>query len=174
VTDAGGTNSIDSAPGAGTTVHVRLPATEGPGEPVRAEPAGAPCGDGRGRSVLLVEDEEAVRAVVLRMLTRCGYRVRDFGSPQEALDAFAAGTGEFDALLTDVVMPGMHGTQLASQVRELRPDLPVVFMSGYTSGPAPGGYEFPDDGSLIHKPFDQATLLAALHRALSLSGNGRA
>jgi PAS domain S-box-containing protein len=165
VTDAGGSISIDSALGTGTTVQVRLPVSEAVVEPAPQRPAPAP--DGTGQSVLLVEDEDAVRAVVLRLLRRSGYMVRDFGSPQEALEAFAGATGDFDVLLTDVVMPGMHGTQLASRMRELRPELPVVFMSGYTSGPAPGGYAFPDDGSLIHKPFDQATLLAALHRALA-------
>jgi hypothetical protein len=117
--------------------------------------------------VLLVEDEDAVREVVLRILTRSGYRVREVGSPLEALRIFTAGADQFDVLLTDVVMPGMSGTQLASRLRELRPALPVLFMSGYTMGPAPGGHELPGDGSLLHKPFDRPTLLTALHRVLA-------
>ena len=164
VTDAGGSIGIDSAPGAGTTVRIRLPAAaaaDEPEAPARDEPPA-----GRNESVLLVEDEDAVRRMMLRQLDRSGYRVCEVGDPQDALRVFAAEPHRFDILLTDVVMPGMSGTQLASRVRELRPDLPVLFMSGYTTGPAPGGHELPADGSLLHKPFDRATLLTALHRAL--------
>jgi PAS domain S-box-containing protein len=164
VVDARGTIDIESEPGAGTTVRVRLPAASGQ-EPAAAEvepqlPAG------NGERVLLVEDEDAVRDVVLRLLQRSGYEVRDVGVPLEALDIFAAEPGRFDMLLTDVVMPGMSGTQLASRLRDVRPDLPVLFMSGYTAGPAPGGHELPSNGSLLHKPFDRDALLTAVHRTL--------
>jgi CheY-like chemotaxis protein len=104
--------------------------------------------------------------MMLRQLDRSGYRVREAASPLNALQAFTADPQGFDILLTDVVMPGMSGTELASRLRELRPDLPVLFMSGYTMGPAPGGHELPSDGSLLHKPFDRSTLLTALHRTL--------
>ena len=164
VVDAGGTIDIDSAPQAGTTVRVRLPATDQP-QDAPADPE-ADLSAGRGERVLVVEDEDAVRDVVVRQLTRSGYEVRDVGSPFEALDVVAAETRPFDMLLTDVVMPGMSGTQLASRLRELRPDLPVLFMSGYTTGPAPGGHELPSDGSLLHKPFDRAALLTAVSRTL--------
>ena len=164
VVDAGGTIDIDSAPQAGTTVRVRLPATDQP-QDAPADPE-ADLSAGRGERVLVVEDEDAVRDVVVRQLTRSGYEVRDVGSPFEALDVVAAETRPFDMLLTDVVMPGMSGTQLASRLRERRPDLPVLFMSGYTTGPAPGGHELPSDGSLLHKPFDRAALLTAVHRTL--------
>jgi hypothetical protein len=164
VTDAGGTIELDSQPGRGTTVRVCLPAGQEQPDAAAAPAAGPPTGN--GESVLLVEDEDAVREVVLRILTRSGYRVREVGSPLEALRIFTAGTDQFDVLLTDVVMPGMSGTQLASRLRELRPALPVLFMSGYTMGPAPGGQELPGDGSLLHKPFDRPALLTALHRVL--------
>jgi hypothetical protein len=164
VTDAGGTIELDSAPGVGTTVRVRLPASAHRVEEPTVCDAGPPTG--RGESVLLVEDEDAVREVVLRILTRSGYRVRDVGSPLEALQVFAGATGQFDILLTDVVMPGMSGTELAVRLRGMRQDLPVLFMSGYTMGPAPGGHELPSDGSLLHKPFDRPALLSALDRVL--------
>jgi PAS domain S-box-containing protein len=164
VTDAGGIIELDSEPGRGTTVRVSLPASADQPAPAAA-PAAAPSG-GNGESVLLVEDEDAVREVVLRILTRSGYRVREVGSPLEALRIFSADHAQFDVLLTDIVMPGMSGTKLASRLRELRPELPVLFMSGYTTGPAPGGHELPSDGSLLHKPFDRPALLDALARVL--------
>jgi PAS domain S-box-containing protein len=164
VADAGGSIHIESAPGAGTTVRIRLPAT------AESDQAEADAGDepptGADESVLLVEDEDAVRQMMLRQLDRSGYRVREAASPLNALQVFTADPQGFDILLTDVVMPGMSGTELASRLRELRPDLPVLFMSGYTMGPAPGGHELPSDGSLLHKPFDRSTLLTALHRTL--------
>jgi signal transduction histidine kinase/ActR/RegA family two-component response regulator len=164
VADAGGSIHIESAPGAGTTVRIRLPAT------AESDQAEADAGDepptGADESVLLVEDEDAVRQMMLRQLDRSGYRVREAASPLTALQVFTADPQGFDILLTDVVMPGMSGTELASRLRELRPDLPVLFMSGYTMGPAPGGHELPSDGSLLHKPFDRSTLLTALHRTL--------
>jgi CheY-like chemotaxis protein len=164
VTDSGGQIALESEPGEGTTVQVFLPASGRPTEPegnvVPEPPAGA------GESVLLVEDEDAVREVVLRILTRSGYRVRQVGNPVEALRIFTGGVDQFDVLLTDIVMPGMSGTQLARRLREIKPELPVLFMSGYTAGPAPGGQELPTDGTLLHKPFDRQTLLGTLHRVL--------
>jgi hypothetical protein len=164
VTDAGGSIDIESAPGAGTTVRIRLPAA------AQAEPAPEAARDvppvATGESVLLVEDEDAVRQVVLRQLDSSGYRVRAAASPHEALRLFTAAPESFDVLLTDVVMPGMSGTQLASRLQEARPGLPVLFMSGYTAGPAPGGHALPRDGSLLHKPFRRTELLTALRRVL--------
>jgi PAS domain S-box-containing protein len=168
VTDAGGEIAIESAPGVGTTVRIRLPAAATSDEPE------APVRDtllaGGNELVLLVEDEDSVRQMMLRQLDRSGYRVQDVGDPTEALRIFAADPQHFDVLLTDIVMPGMSGTQLASRVREVRPDLPVLFISGYTTGPAPGGHELPTDGSLLHKPFNRAELLTALSRALRPAG----
>jgi len=71
-----------------------------------------------------------------------------------------------DALLSDVIMPGMSGTQLAAELRQTRPELPVLFMSGYTSGPAPGGQELPPDAPLLHKPFQNDQLLQAMSQLL--------
>jgi CheY-like chemotaxis protein len=71
-----------------------------------------------------------------------------------------------DVLLSDVIMPGMSGTQLAAELRRDRPELPVLFMSGYTSGPAPGGQEIPADAPLLHKPFQTEKLLSALQGVL--------
>ena len=164
VTDAGGDIEIDSEPGVGTTVRIRLPATTAPDQTEGS--AGTRPPPGANESVLLVEDEDAVRRMMLRQLDHSGYRVLEAADPLEAERVFAADPQCFDILLTDIVMPGMSGTQLASRLRELRPDLPVLYMSGYTAGHTPGSHELPTDGPLLHKPFDRSALLTALHRTL--------
>ena len=165
VTDAGGTISLESQPGQGATVRVRLPA--GAAAVPDDAPAGRPVSaSGNGRRILVVEDEDGVRDIVCRILTKAGYDVRAAGDPQEALKLCLDRTLHLDALLSDVIMPGMSGTQLAAELRNGRPDLPVLFMSGYTSGPAPGGQELPPDAPLIYKPFQADRLLDAVHQIL--------
>jgi PAS domain S-box-containing protein len=170
VTDVGGTITLDSQPGQGTTVRVRLPvsasAPSGRATPTRAEPGG-----GAGRRILVVEDEDGVRDIVCRILTKAGYEVHAAGDPQEALKLCLDGRLHVDALLSDVIMPGMSGTQLAAELRQSRPDLPVLFMSGYTSGPAPGGQELPADAPLLHKPFQNDQLLQAMSQLLERPAN---
>jgi signal transduction histidine kinase/ActR/RegA family two-component response regulator len=165
VTDAGGTISLQSQPGQGTTVQVRLPA--GAPAPAAAAPVATavPAG-GAGRRILVVEDEDGVRDIVCRILTKAGYEVLAAGDPAEALKLCLDRNLRLDALLSDVIMPGMSGTQLAAELRQSRPSLPVLFMSGYTSGPAPGGQELPADAPLLHKPFQNDQLLQAMHQLL--------
>lgn len=165
VIDAGGTISLESEPGRGTTLRVRLPAGAG-AAPEGVSPAApaAPAGAGTGRRILVVEDEGAVRDIVCRLLGKAGYEVAAAPNPQEALRMCREDGLTFDMLLSDVIMPGMSGTQLAAELRQDRPGLPVLFMSGYTSGPAPGGQAMPPDAPLIHKPFDSQTLLNEVHQ----------
>jgi PAS domain S-box-containing protein len=169
VTDAGGTITLESQLGRGTTVLVRLPAGAAPATagPVAAAPVPA-MGD--GQSVLVVEDEDAVRDIVCRILAKAGYRVHAAADPQQAVKMCLTDDLAVDVLLSDVIMPGMSGTQLAAELRRSRRDLPVIFMSGYTSGPAPGGQELPADAPLLRKPFETDQLLHTLHRILSPSG----
>lgn len=164
VIDAGGTIDIESELGTGTTVRIELPATDDH-LTVEADTDDIP-GSGSGHTVLLVEDEDAVRHVLQRQLEQAGYHVSDFSSPAEALLAFTEDPRSFDAVLTDIVMPEMSGTQLASHLSAVRPDVPILFMSGYTTGPAPGGHELPANHTLLHKPFDRALLLSTLYRSL--------
>jgi len=121
---------------------------------------------GQGRRILVVEDEDGVRDIVCRILTKAGYDVLAAGDPQEALKLCLDRNLHLDVLLSDVIMPGMSGTQLAAELRNGRPDLPVLFMSGYTSGPAPGGQALPADAPLIYKPFQTDQLLHAVHQLL--------
>ncbi|MEV6302309.1 PAS domain-containing protein [Actinoplanes sp. NPDC051861] len=167
VTDAGGSISLESEQGRGTTLRVRMPAGTSSTPGVSPAAPTAPVLAGDGHRVLVVEDEEAVRDIVCRLLSKSGYQVHAAPHPAEALRMYRSDNIDFDVLLTDVIMPGMSGTQLAASLRADRPDLPVLFMSGYTSGPAPGGQELPADAPLIRKPFDTQTLLNEVHRLLS-------
>jgi hypothetical protein len=168
VTDVGGTISLVSQPDQGTTVRVRLPA--GPTGPAgEAVVARVPSAGGRGQRILVVEDEDGVRDIVCRILKKAGYDVHASGDPQEALKMCLDGTLHVDALLSDVIMPGMSGTQLAAELRRTRPGLPVLFMSGYTSGPKPGGQELPPDAPLLYKPFQTDQLLQTLDQLLHRS-----
>ncbi|AEV83064.1 histidine kinase [Actinoplanes sp. SE50] len=167
VTDAGGTITLESEPGRGTTLRVRLPAgTEDAAGVTPAAPA-AEDAAGDGRRILVVEDEEMVRDIVCRLLVKAGYQVFAAPHPAEALRMCRDEALAFDVLLSDVIMPGMSGTQLAAELRRDRPGLPVLFMSGYTSGPAPGGQELPTDAPLIRKPFERQTLLDEVHRLVT-------
>ena len=131
VTQSGGRVDAESRPGAGSVFSVFLPAVSAtPREP--AEPPPSAELDGGSETVLLVEDEEVVRNLARRILRDGGYRVIEAGSGEEALHLAGEHAGRIDLLLTDVVMPGMNGRELADRLVEIRPGTRVVFMSGYT------------------------------------------
>ncbi|MGA8891179.1 MAG: PAS domain S-box protein, partial [Anaeromyxobacteraceae bacterium] len=162
---SGGTVSVESAPGQGSTFRVHLPRT------ARAEATPAPPGpsqpaSGTGETVLVVEDDEALRVVARRMLSGAGYRVLVAGNGVEALLASEQHPGRIDLVLTDVVMPRMSGRAFADRFRRSRPNTPVLFMSGYAddAGFHPGGPEL--DGGFIAKPFTQDGLLRSIREIL--------
>jgi signal transduction histidine kinase len=160
VKDAGGKVMLRSEPGAGTSVTVLLPAAEA--GITRSDITRPVAEDGAGRAILVVEDDDAVRAVVTRMLTRGGYRVIAAATAKDALEIATNQAVHLDALLTDVVMPDMSGVQLAQRIRDDRPQLPVLLMSGYTAGSVPRGPDAAPDLPLLRKPFDAQTLLQHL------------
>jgi two-component system, cell cycle sensor histidine kinase and response regulator CckA len=131
VTQSGGQIEAESRHGEGTIFSVYLPAVSAR---VR-EPAASPPTIGLGRgseTVLLVEDEAVVRNLARRVLRDSGYRVIEARSGEEALRLAGEHPDRIDLLLTDVVMPGMNGRELADRLGEIRPGTRVVFMSGYT------------------------------------------
>jgi PAS domain S-box-containing protein len=171
VTDAGGSINVYSEPGVGTTFQIYLPLLATPGDgsaPARRQatpPAGA------GRTVLVVEDEPALARVITRILTDGGYRVL---TAMNGIDALALEQQHgCDALLTDVIMPEMSGRRLAEQLQARRPDLPVLYMSGYSNGLLGTTHILDDDIAFIEKPFTANDLLYKLHEVLAATDHAR-
>ncbi|MEZ4388109.1 MAG: PAS domain S-box protein [Candidatus Krumholzibacteriia bacterium] len=131
VTGLGGTLAVDTAPGRGTAIAIRLPAAAvdhtaaAPPAPPRPAP-----GTRAGR-LMVVEDEPSVLRLETSALAQAGYQVSPFGDPAAALAAFAADPGGFDLVLTDQTMPGATGVDLARAIHDLRADLPIILCSGY-------------------------------------------
>ncbi|MCC6409050.1 MAG: PAS domain S-box protein, partial [Planctomycetes bacterium] len=161
---AGGYISVQSTVGKGTTFRLLFPELPAPSHATsEQELSGRLTGT---ESILLVEDEPEVRRVVVRVLKDLGYRVVDVGSPREALMLESSVSRAFDLLITDVVMPGMDGPELAGQLERVNPKLRVIYVSGYT-----------DDAVLRHgidtasvlflqKPFTRAALAKKVRMAL--------
>jgi PAS domain S-box-containing protein len=158
----GGKAWLRSELGIGTTVTVVLPATIGSVTPAAAS---RPPASGLLSTVLVVDDEAAIREVAHRVLTSAGYQVETAATGHEALGLLANPGFGADLILTDVVMPGMTGAAFATQARALRPGLPVLFMSGYE--PAATAEGWPEPGAqIIGKPFSRAALLARVNHML--------
>jgi CheY-like chemotaxis protein len=162
VTQAGGTIHIDSEPGLGTTFTVLLPTTDAP-VPDPARSGRDVVDPGGGETILLVEDEPAMLEVTRRILADNGYEVLAAGGGAAAVRLAAEHPGDIHVLLTDVVMPEMLGKEVAERVSALRPDVRVLFMSGYAHpmGDLGGARE------IIDKPFTEAALLERLRAVLA-------
>jgi signal transduction histidine kinase len=162
--DAGGGAALYSKAGQGTTVRVYIPASGGPA--IRSAPAGDPKRllQGAGRTILLVEDEPQLREITARTLERHGFRPIPVESPDEALTLLET-DAQIALLLTDVVMPGMSGLQLAEAAMTLRPALRILFMSGFPRDLWERG-DIDPDLALIEKPFAAEALLQKLSDVL--------
>jgi signal transduction histidine kinase len=130
VADHGGAINVKSRPGEGSAFEVYLVHTEALA--TSAAPAEAPAPCGRGETVLLVDDETPLVLLGEEMLAALGYEPVGFDSSAKALAAFRADPDRFDLLLTDEIMPGMTGTQLAAALHRIRPELPIVLMTGHS------------------------------------------
>ncbi len=165
VTGSGGRVDVYSEPGIGTTVKVHLPAGEG--APDAAEAVEAPRPRGQGEAILVVEDEPDVRRMAERILSRSGYLVIGTDRGAEALEICARPDQAIDLLLTDVIMPGMLGTELVERVKAIRDGIPVVFMSGYSHEVlAPDTLAGKGDSAFLEKPFNAGELLRTLRTLL--------
>jgi CheY-like chemotaxis protein len=148
VTKAHGFIEVDSAPGEGTTFRLGLPAVAATaGEADEPEEAPRP-------TVLLVEDEPALRELAAAILGELGYHLLEAGDGQEAMAIAEAHPGRIHLLVTDVVMPLVSGPELVRHLRRLRPETPVLYMSGYTDSRLVNRGLEHGRAEVIQKPFD--------------------
>ena len=165
LTQAGGDIRIYSEPGHGTTFTITLPVTAEAAIQV-AEPVSyhrAP----KGETVLIVEDEEALREVTRRIFARNGYQVITAANGLDALRIAGAHPGEIHLLVTDVVMPHMLGKEVAEKMRLIKPGIEVVFMSGYARPVLASQGRLDPGVALVEKPFSEADLLATAGQVLN-------
>jgi len=159
---AAGAITVDSTSGRGSRFRVLLPATTEP--IVAAEPVVAPIEPTATATILVAEDQAPVLQVVQRILGRAGYRLLSATCGSEALQLAASHGEPIDLLLTDVVMPGMSGPELAEQLRALRPDIKVLFVSGHLPD---GDRDSLGDAGFLAKPFTSRELLERVREMLA-------
>jgi signal transduction histidine kinase/ActR/RegA family two-component response regulator len=169
---AGGFVTVETTPGTGTTMAVYFqPASGALPEAALPTPAPPRPEPRNGTTVLLVEDEAIVRNLAARALTHAGYFVLSADSPSGAIALFEQHGHDVALLLTDVVMPEMHGPALARRFGSERSDLPVLFMSGYSDS-IPAEAAGTEHAAFIAKPFAPADLVAAVSELITASRNG--
>ncbi len=167
VEQSGGAISVETRPDAGSTFQVFLPAGGGP--PSAQRPARQTARVGGRESIVLVEDEPALRDVTARILTHAGYDLVAFGSGAEAVAHFEARPHAAALLVTDVVMPGMDGRALATRLTRRDPSLRVLYISGYSDDALAERGILAPDVELLEKPFTSHALLARVRQVLDLT-----
>ncbi len=156
---------VESAPGEGSTFRLFFPATAAAGPAVREAPADA-LPSGAGRTILLAEDEPEVRRLAAQVLRRAGFTVLEAANGEEAEALLAREGARVDLALLDVVMPKVGGFEAARRLRASRPDLPILFSSGYAEL-EPGGAGPPLADPILAKPYEPTELLRRIGAALS-------
>jgi PAS domain S-box-containing protein len=166
IKQSGGFVWVYSEPEHGATFRIYLPQVGEnplPLEARRSESQAAPAGS---ETILLVEDQDAVRRMAQELLRRQGYEVLAAANAEEALAIVESRSETIHLVLSDVVMPGTNGRELAIRLREMCPELRVLFMSGYSNGAIQGRGLLDEDVMLVEKPFSAAELGRAVRRAL--------
>ena len=164
IDQSGGGIAMDSAPDRGTSIRIYLPVTDAP--PTVERPQVAPNITAGKETLLLVEDNDAIREISAQALRRRGYTVFEARNGEEAVDWAAKSTTHADMLITDVVMPGMSGPNLAANLMRRTPNLRVLYMSGYTDDATEVHGAFWGGVPLLQKPFTPAQLAESVRMAL--------
>ncbi len=174
VKQSGGHVTLQSLPGAGTTVRILLPRWSGSEPAAVPEHAADQLPTGTGQLILLVEDEPLVRGFARAQLDHLGYRVLEAADGHAAL-ALLRGVPDIALLLTDMVMPGgMSGSDVAEQARAWRPELPVLFTTGYTAPELMPCARLGPGVRILGKPYRRAELAQMVHAALARASAGAA
>jgi PAS domain S-box-containing protein len=163
---AGGYVDMHSEPGLGTAVKVYLPVSGGQALPVSPRLVETETLRGNGETILLVEDEPAVCALTERILSDHDYHVIHTLDATSALRICRDAQCPVDLLLTDVVMPQLSGTELAKQIRAVRPEIRTLYMSGYTGDIVSQHGLIEEEAALLEKPFELSTLLRKVRSVL--------
>jgi len=169
VQQSGGMVYVYSEVGRGTTFKIYLPMAPHPAEavtPPKRDHVEPPCDVSGTETILVTEDEDAVRQFISRVLRRYGYTVLEAGNAREALPLGEHYDGPIDLLITDVVMPGMSGPELAAALAPARANMPVLFLSGYTADAMARHGILDDKVDLLSKPFGPAALAEMVRRIL--------
>jgi signal transduction histidine kinase/ActR/RegA family two-component response regulator len=168
VTNSGGAIHLTSELGRGSRFEIYLPQSVAP--ILAADAKEASTAQGRGERVLLVDDEEPLLEMTTELLVKLGYRPAPFSDGAAALAAFERSPDAFDMMLADEMMPGLTGSGLAQAVHALRPDLPIVLMSGYASPKLTEVALRAGVSEVLKKPVQSRELAAALARVLGRAG----
>jgi PAS domain S-box-containing protein len=169
VQQSNGSITVESEPGRGTQFRVFLPRIPEPAGVIRepSPPPPAATAEARRAVVLLVEDDDGVRNLISRVLTQYGYGLLEARDGAEALGLLEAGRQSVDAVVSDVVMPGMSGSELIARLRCQSPGLPVLFLSGYTREEVRNEARHDVRQAFLQKPFSPDALAAALEDLLA-------
>lgn len=169
VRQAGGTIDVESELGRGAAFRIVLPFSES--APVRRNTPSVPVRSlQRSGTILVVEDENVVRESIKRALEKHGYTVKQARHGADAINAFEARPGDFDLVISDVVMPGMSGPDLVKSLRAIKPSIKAILMSGYTHGALNGDQLREIDVPLLQKPFKPTALLRIVDETMAPAG----
>jgi two-component system, cell cycle sensor histidine kinase and response regulator CckA len=168
VSQNGGNMQVESAPGVGSIFTIHLPRVDSPGKEVEV-----PCvprhSSPAGETILLLEDEAIVRDLVRQVLQATGYTVLEAANGEQAMQLSHAHQGPIHLLLADVVLPGLSGPEVAEQLAAARPELQVIYMSGYAQDTIRCYGISERQGVFLQKPFAPTTLLTSVRETLDAS-----
>jgi PAS domain S-box-containing protein len=168
----GGSINVYSEPGKGTIFKIYLPTVKRPAESITIKPE--KCVKGGTETILVAEDEDMVRKLVVRILENAGYRVLSARDGDDALRLYEEYADEIDMILLDVMMPKLGGREVMDRIQARRPQMPVLFSSGYSQNAVHTGFVISEGLRLISKPYSDTDLLMAVRETLDTPRNGKA